>query len=125
MTYRSRQTLGTLISDLEQVDRDARICLEGPEGPENPDGVNSWRGDYSELMIERGGTKEWTVGQLLAELKGAEGRTFEGYKGGYYTMDLDTRVWIDTYGSSACIAAAEVVPHGMDVVLIRGFYTGY
>lgn len=67
-----------------------------PDGFTNP---HSWRGDYMQLAFEP--AKNVTVGQMLADAKGALGKTFTGYKGGAYTMDEYTDVWLCEYGTSA------------------------
>lgn len=48
----------------------------------------SWRGDYSQLaFIEAEGI---TVEEMINNARSAIGETFEGWKGGDFTMDLYT-----------------------------------
>jgi hypothetical protein len=42
-----------------------------------------------------------TAADLLASLKLAQGKYFIGYKGGDFTMDKTTPVWVANYGSSS------------------------
>ena len=62
------------------------------------DSVDSYRGYYDELAIEPGGTA--TVADAVAMLEESIGATFEGYKGGDYTMYGHTPVWSAPYGST-------------------------
>lgn len=58
----------------------------------------SYRGDYSELAFEP--AKDVTVGSMLAHARSALGATFEGYKGGDYTMHEYADCYIADYGES-------------------------
>lgn len=71
-------TLDELIQALEAEDPDKVL----PLGFSHP---HSWRGSYNELAFEP--TANVTVGQMLADARSALGATYEGYKGGQYTMD--------------------------------------
>ena len=57
----------------------------------------SWRGVYAELAFEPAANV--TVGAMLKEATRANGQTFTAYKGGEYTMDLDTHVHLEEYGT--------------------------
>lgn len=70
-------TLDELIAALEAEEPDKVL----PLGFSNP---HSWRGDYMELAFEP--TADVTVGAMLADARSARGATYEGYKGGQYTM---------------------------------------
>lgn len=66
--------------------------------------LHSYRGFYEQLAIGFG--QAWprspvyaTVGELRAALQGAIGRTFEGWKGGDFTMSGDTTLWIAPEGT--------------------------
>lgn len=56
----------------------------------------SWRGNYRELAFEP--AENVTVAEMLAHARSALGRTFEGYKGGEYTMKEYTNCHIARYG---------------------------
>ena len=58
----------------------------------------SFRSDYSELAFEPRGNV--TVAEMLAFAEQALEATFEGYKGGFFTMHEYSPVWIAEYGSS-------------------------
>jgi hypothetical protein len=83
--------LGGIIARLEAEDPDRVL----PLGFANP---HSYRGYYDELAFEP--VRDIRVGDVLAAAKSAVGRTFEGYKGGDYTMDVHTSCWIANYGVS-------------------------
>lgn len=56
----------------------------------------SWRGSYDELAFEP--ASNVSAKEMLTEAKSAVKRTFSGYKGGEYRMDLHTPVHIARYG---------------------------
>lgn len=82
-------TLDELIAALEAEDPDKVL----PLGFTNP---HSWRGVYSELAFEP--TADVTVGRMLADAQSALGATYEGWKGGDYTMDGLTDCWLAEEG---------------------------
>jgi hypothetical protein len=85
-------TLSALKPDLEVVMDDGRY----------PTKLVSWRGVYAELTLDsRRGSSPPTVAFLLEDAQAANGKTFEGYKGGDYTMGLHTPVWADEWGDYA------------------------
>lgn len=67
-----------------------------------PRKVASYRGYYEQLAL--GYDQDWqksvTVADLLAELGGAVGRDYGGWKGGEYTMGRTTPVWAANSGES-------------------------
>lgn len=56
----------------------------------------SYRGVYAELAFAP--VNDTTVGEMLAHAKSALGQTFEGYKGGDFTMHEWTKCNIANYG---------------------------
>lgn len=82
-------------------------------------GLASWRGSYSELTICEGGTQ--TLGELIADLEAAIGKTFEGYKGGDFTMSRHSLVYADPFGEyiGVCIVGG-VVRDGAVVLTVAG-----
>ena len=91
-------TLGALRELLEAAPKDAQIKIEVNGKLHGYDGLESYRGYYSDLSINiEGGTAD--VQQVLNDLNEADGDTFTGYKGGEYTMNSDTLMWADFYGS--------------------------
>jgi hypothetical protein len=87
-----RLALGDLIARLEREDP-ARVL---PLGFTNP---HSYRGDYMDLAFEP--VCDIPIGEMLAAARSALGATFEGWKGGDYTMHDWTSCWIAEEGSSS------------------------
>jgi len=58
----------------------------------------SYRGYYDELAFEP--EDNVSFGEMLAHARAALGAEFEGYKGGWYTMQSFTPCWIAHYGTS-------------------------
>jgi hypothetical protein len=104
-------TLGALHAALQEANPDALVLLDG--GETSPDEPHSYRGYYSDLAFERVQPLR-KVSQLLVEVADALGATFEGYKGGDFTMDSETPLWVSSYGSSSGIAmmAVTTLPDG-------------
>ena len=85
----TQMTLGALIAALEAMPKGAQVA--------NLNGLDSYRGYYSDLYFERGeGTR--LASELLADCKNAMGQVFTGYKGGDFMMGALTPLWISTYG---------------------------
>ncbi len=63
-----------------------------------PDGIHSYRGDYSEVSLGYTMGGSITVLEVLKLLKGAIGKAFPGWKGGMYQMRESTPVWVDNCG---------------------------
>lgn len=82
--------LEELIDFLEKQDQSA-VCELGFCN------AHSYRGIYAELAFEP--ANNVTVAAMLKCAKDAEGETFEGYKGGRYTMTALTEVHIAKYGA--------------------------
>ena len=57
---------------------------------------NSYRGDYADLAFSQ--ATNITVDEMLAHARSAIDATFEGYKGGQYTMTLDSEVYLADWG---------------------------
>jgi len=83
-------TLGELIKTLEKYPAD-QIVERGFGSPD------SYRGDYSQLAFNP--EVNVTVGEMLDHAKSAVGRTFQGYKGGSFTMSTYTDCYIAEYGN--------------------------
>ena len=64
-----------------------------------PEGIDSYRGYYRHLALGYGDEDNVvTVGGLLFILNDAIGRTFVGWKGGDFTMDRMSPVWVGNPG---------------------------
>lgn len=81
--------LEELIAALEA--EDPAVAL--PLGFTNP---HSWRGDYSQLAFEPAANV--TVGAMLADARSALGATYDGWKGGEYTMGRYTDCYLAERG---------------------------
>lgn len=85
----TQMTLGKLIEALEAMPEEAMVAnLYHP---------HSYRGYYEDLAFERrdGITP---AADFLNDCRYVIGCTYTGYKGGEYTMDEDTPVWVAEYG---------------------------
>lgn len=116
MQRHKQMTLGQLIDALERKDHAMGVQFSFVSMV--PTGVHSYRGYYDQLAI---GYEERypkpTVGELLATLKDADGQTFTGYKGGDYTMDRSTAVWVANNGETGGTAIIDVIDGEYAIVL--------
>jgi len=92
--------LGQLIDLLKKVRQDAWVYIDGPVRL-TPGEVRSYRGYYCDLAIgvNLDGLAP-SVCNFIQTLEQAIGTSFEGYKGGIYLMDRQTRLWFSNYGES-------------------------
>lgn len=89
--------LGMLIKDLEPY-KEEFIDVVYDDGTV-PGEFMSWRGLYNCLALDYYGANNHTPAHVLYEMAvRANGHTFEGYKGGDFTMDLDTPIYQANYG---------------------------
>lgn len=90
--------LGELIALLEKCEPKTKVSFDFVYFV--PDcSIHSWRGSYDELALGYGPSSlrdgdDPTVEKMLDILKGAVGKEFYGWKGGEYTMHLDTPLWV-------------------------------
>ena len=99
-------TLNELMNTLSMLPKDLMIS-----GLDNP---HSYRGDYYELGLEPTGMR--TVGQVLEVLEEAYENTYEGYKGGEYTMYGGVTVYCAVEGYTG----SEIT--GVTLILGAAFY---
>jgi hypothetical protein len=85
-------TLGELITALEAHDPATVV----PTGFSNP---HSYRGYYEDLAFEP--ASNVTVGDMLADARSALDATFEGWKGGQFTMRDYTDCWLSPKGTAS------------------------
>jgi hypothetical protein len=92
-------TLGSVIDALRAAKPEAQVLFDfcgcGPTK------VASYRGWYDHLAIGWSDSfdGDWPSAKSVAELlEFADGMAFFGYKGGQYTMNRDTPLWVDRYG---------------------------
>ena len=96
-------SLGELISKLQAHDGSKRVLIQVTPGEfgnwGNPGDIDSYRGYYSDAMLETDGLRTpVTVRELEVRLQEAVYDWFTGYKGGDYFFTANTPVWADTYG---------------------------
>ena len=124
-------TLGEAIAKLEPiVNRQPEIIKKYEHEAEVrydfeylfPTDLMSWRGIYAELALnfEADGTP-MKVTAFCEMLKGAVGKTFEGYKGGDFTMSRQTPIWVARYGNSGNTALIDVIDGGYTVLLVTAY----
>ena len=104
-------TLGELVAKLEQFNREDK--LQFSDGT-NPDSMDSYRGYYEDLAIDRS-FDIITVGTFLDRAIDAVGNTFIGYKGGDFLMNKMTLVWVAEYGDTSNDGIVNIVQDG-DIV---------
>ena len=137
------ETLGDLIKALKALDSALPVEMDGASGL----GFISWRGNYSEVSIDHGGTRlvssfrdeviggysyrmatkadlvpaASTVGELLAVANRVawDPVLLEGYKGDLFEMHDDTTLWADSYGTCPGARLAGVTVVGGVVQLQR------
>ena len=87
-----------------------------------PNDIDSWRGSYSELALNfTTEGKEMKVSDFLRMLKDCIGKEFTGYKGGEFTMNKHTPIWVANYGHSGNTAVIDVVDNDYCIILITGY----
>jgi len=110
--------LGELIARLAPLPGHLIVKVSTPDGLlSNTDGLSSYRGYYSDLAIERGGS-EVTIAEMVDRLQNAVGETYEGYKGGDYTMSRSTPVWVASYGEASGWLVIDVVLEENVIVIV-------
>jgi hypothetical protein len=90
--FSTSSSLGNLIARLEREDP-ARVLPIGFAEP------HSFRGYYDQVAFEP--RRNISIGDMLAAARSALGATYEGYKGGEYTMHDYTECWVSNYGQSS------------------------
>ncbi len=87
-----------------------------------PTDFGSWRGVYAQLAcgFEFGG-KAPTLTEFIAKAESCVGATFEGYKGGDYTMTRGTPVWVANYGHAGGTVITDVFDEGWQVILLTAY----
>lgn len=92
MAWGTSLSLGQAIAMCEAADQDKVL----PFGITHP---HSYRGFYEDVAFER--TEPQTVREFVAVLRSALGQSYEGWKGGHYTMDEHSDAWFATEGSTS------------------------
>jgi hypothetical protein len=122
---RDQMSLGQLIDKLKEVrarnnKEDATVNFDFEYA--RPADFSSWRGVYAELALGFAFDGDYTtLDDLIARAERAVGHTYDGYKGGEFTMTRDTPVWVANYGNSGSTAVTGVYDDGWQVVLLTGY----
>ncbi len=95
-------TLGQLVEALKRFPADKWIRFDSRANDEDEDGLypysyDSYRGYYRLVAVSRS-RKPMLVGEFLDRTEAAIGATYTGYKGGDFTMNGGTPVWVSEYG---------------------------
>jgi hypothetical protein len=85
-------TLGALITMLEAKGHQNAVCPAGFSDP------HSYRGFYEDVAFVP--ARNITVADMLEAARSALGATYEGWKGGDYTMDWETSCWLAFEGDT-------------------------
>lgn len=96
--------VGELILKLQAVsDKSKKVRFDFCDEQQQfyaPNGAESYRGRYSELALTYDTSPIYPCEKLLSGFEKVIGMTFQGYKGGSYTMGKNTPVWVANYGDS-------------------------
>ena len=122
-------TLGSLIEKVSKIKQRGYKCYDGSEpnvyydfGYLFPNSIDSWRGIYKELALNyKTDGSPLPLSKFLSLLESSVGKTFYGYKGGEYTMDEDTPVWVANYGEAGNTAVLDVIDNDYQVIVVTGF----
>lgn len=117
---RHPMTLGQIIDTLKRKEPTEEVRFDFVYF--RPTTLRSWRGDYSQLSLgyAHDSPKTTTVAELLAECEAAVGKTFQGWKGGDYTMNERTRVYVGNSGEGAGTAIVDIID-GTYLVLVTEY----
>ncbi len=96
LIVRSRIERGMCTMTLQELIDALAVCDSRTRVPLGFGYPHSYRGCYDELAFEP--VRDTTVGAMLAAARAAMGATYQGYKGGSYTMQPYTEVWIAEHG---------------------------
>lgn len=108
--YNDGLTLGDLIDKLKTLPPEANI--EFDFGSANITTLDSYRGYYDQLALGYDGeygSEMMTVGKLLKDCEEAIGKTYQGWKGGDYTMSRDTNIFVANSGCTSDTHLLDIV----------------
>ncbi len=89
-------TLGELIASLKAADPSIPVTVNGGGSIAYP---HSYRGYYSDIAFQPSNERA-TVAEVLAIVEPCLGQTFEGWKGGDFTMGKSTPVFVSWEGQT-------------------------
>ena|ERR1700761_3291315 len=114
-------TLGELIEKLKQCRPDNEVSFDF--GYLVPTTLDSWRGVYADLALGYEvfvyrGDRPQTTQELIEKCEQALQNSYEGYKGGTYFMDEESKVWVDNWGQCTHTEIVDVVSNNWKTMLI-------
>ena len=112
-------SLGDLIDALKRCPQSLPVRFDEEEQTPYAGQFYSYRGYYEDIALELSASPS-TVAGLLQRAEAAVGQTFEGWKGGDYTMDRDSRLWVvseQRYASG--IRPVTLINEGNQIVIER------
>ncbi len=115
-------SLGEITTKAESLRKvlgnDALVFLDGGDTPGK---LHSWRGVYAELALEYYESGHGLpLSVFLDDLNDANGKTYQGYKGGDFRMNRLTPVWVAHRGESGgCLAVVGVERSASGGVVIK------
>ena len=125
-------TLGELIEQLENAGtkddgEDKTVCFDF--GSAIPTSLDSWRGSYNELALGyelsgydgEGKYAESTAEKLLNELKNAIDKTYTGWKGGEYTMNENTPLWVANSGNADNTGIVGIIDKKYKIIIVTAY----
>jgi len=108
-------TLGKAIAVLDDLPDRMKVECDNGRVPGEAD---SYRGYYADLAFSPSGPVNKTILKFRRELKAAMGSTFQGYKGGDFTMGAETPLWLSDYGTASGIAMMDIVERDGKAIII-------
>lgn len=127
-------TLGELIALLKDIPleySDEPVTVSFDFGTAHPAGLSSWRGSYDELAINYnlGGYDNNNADQFahtdlkdfMEELRAADGKVYEGWKGGDFVMSLNTPLWVANNGNVGNTGVVGIRNNNYEVVILTAY----
>lgn len=126
-------TLGELLEALENIPTkqgsdNEPVQISFDFGTAYPTGFSSWRGSYDEIAINyalSGYDAEQFAHTDLKDfvewLKKTIGATYTGWKGGDFTMDKNTPVWVANDGNVGNTGVIGVLNQGYEVIILTQY----
>ena len=108
-------TVDELIEELSRFEQDSPVYLKDGSRKFNFGDFSSYRGYYDQLSVDEG-QEEKSVREVIYQLKAVIGETFEGYKGGHFTMDGYTDVYFAEYGQTGPVTDHVYQKYGVVII---------
>lgn len=109
-------TVGALMEALTQYEDSDEVAYDFVYM--RPTTLDSYRGYYEDLALGYTSEGSITVRELKELLSSSMGKTFHGYKGGEYTMNENTLLWVANYREAGGTAITGVTKISYQVILM-------